>query len=71
MNSVRILPGRRYRIVAPHSEVAGRPMLVELTGTRAAQLYRLDGSPFSAPITRGEAGIFSDEGMYAYAEETA
>jgi hypothetical protein len=31
----------------------------------SAQLYRLDGTPFSSPITTGEAGLLTDdEGFY-------
>ena len=64
--------GERVAIVAPHSEVcmhmqvAGRPMLAMiLEGRHAAQLYRPDGTEYSAPVTPGEAGFYSDEdGFY-------
>jgi hypothetical protein len=51
------------RVTLPHSEVcmhmrvAGKPMWVEPLPNGMAQLYDESGSPFSFPITRGEAGI--------------
>lgn len=62
--------------VCMHMRVAGRLMAVELLHRVAvegdvartfymAQLYGLDGTPFSAPITTGEAGLLHDDrGFY-------
>ena len=72
-----VRPGERVRIVAPHSEVcmhmriAGKPMLAELRPSHAwgymVQLYRLDGTPYSAAILTGEAGFYQDSnGYYCY-----
>jgi hypothetical protein len=82
-NRVEVRPGQRVRLEVPHSEVcmhmrvAGTVMDVEVLGRTfgdvtyvSAQLYRLDGRPFSAPIGLGEAGIYGTlaDGMYAYGE---
>lgn len=54
--------GERKTIVLPYSEVcmfmgvAGKAMEAELISDYAVQLYDEAGSPFSYPITRGEAG---------------
>jgi hypothetical protein len=76
-----VRPGRRVRIVAPFSEVCmhmrvvGQEMdavLLEHTdGDRrwySAQLYQPGSvTPFSFPITTGEAGIFEgDDGFYTH-----
>lgn len=76
-----ITPGQRVRIVAPFSEVcmhmrvAGQEMdavlLERIDGDRrwySAQLYQPGSlTPFSFPITTGEAGIFDgDDGFYTY-----
>ena len=76
-----VAPGRRVRIVAPFSEVcmhmrvAGQQMdavlLERSDGDRrwySAQLYQPgSATPFSFPITTGEAGIFDGEdGFYTY-----
>lgn len=73
---VIVVPGDRVRVRLPYSElcchmrVAGRVMAVEITDGAypAAQLIGDDGSPFSAPITLGEAGIYGSmrDGLYAY-----
>jgi hypothetical protein len=58
-----IVPENATRVVLPFSEVcmymrvAGREMWVAPVGLGMAQLYSDDGSRFSMPITRGEAGI--------------
>jgi hypothetical protein len=44
-----------------HMQIEDKPMLCQLVG-RMVQLFTLDGKPFSAPITRGEAGIFEENG---------
>jgi hypothetical protein len=70
----RIQPGQFGEKFMPFSEVcmsmrvAGTRMRFQLLEPgRMAQLYRLDGSEFSFPITAGEAGVFSDsEGHYYY-----
>lgn len=64
--SVTIKPGETVSTILPHSEVcihmrvAGKRANVELLNERMAQLY-IDGRPFSAPITYGEAGIYRNE----------
>lgn len=51
-----------YTVVLPHSEVcmhmgvAGKQADVLLLPKDAAQIY-IDGKKFSAPVTRGEAGV--------------
>ena len=67
-----VQPGERVAIEAPYSEVcchmqiAGKPMLAMVLPSRyAAQLYTPDGREFSAPVTPGEAGFYSDaDGFY-------
>lgn len=44
-----------YSEVCMHMRIAGREAEVELLPNGMAQVY-LDGRPFSAPITCGEAG---------------
>lgn len=69
--------GDKVLLEIPFSEVcmsmrvAGKPMYVELQATTwnsvCAQLYSLDGKPYSFPITSGEAGIYQDsDGYYCY-----
>ena len=76
-NRRNIQPGERVLVTAPHSEVcmhmrvAGRPMLVEVVGPHAAQLYTPEGRPYSAPITHGEAGVFFDAGAHYVYERDA
>ena len=69
-------PGHQVLIECPYSEVcmhmqvAGKTMWAELRlcpeGCDSVQLYRLDGSVFSGPITPGEAGFYQDNGGYYY-----
>jgi hypothetical protein len=62
--------GETVRLELPYTEVcmfmrvAGEIFDVQLQGEQypVAQLYRLDGTPFSFPITPGEAGLFSHHG---------
>lgn len=49
-----------YSEVCVHMRVAGKVYSV-LVLRNAAQILRHDGTPFSAPITLGEAGIYLDE----------
>ncbi len=46
---------------AMHLGVAGKEMNWRLSGPRMVQLLRDDGTEFSFPITRGEAGVYEDE----------
>lgn len=74
----RLAPGDTVRVELPHSEVcmhmgiAGSVREVEVTsecrsGLAMAQILDPDGRPFGAPVTPGEAGIFSDRhGFYAF-----
>lgn len=65
-------PGETVRLELPYSEVcmhmqvAGKVMDVELLDRQypMAQLYNDDGSPYSAPITTGEAGFYSEGDRY-------
>ena len=52
--------------VCMHMQVAGSIMKVHLQGELrpCAQLLRLDGTEFSAPITTGEAGFYYEDGRY-------
>src|SRR2546421_764139 len=55
--------------VCMHMRVAGKAMNVQIVTdgiSVAAQLLRDDGSPFSTPITLGEAGILTDEAGRLY-----
>lgn len=71
---IRIKPGEYGRAKMPHSEVcihmrvAGKEMDFLLIDKEypSVQLLNPDGSNFSGPITRGEAGIFEDEEGYYY-----
>ena len=55
--------------VCLHMNVADRPMLATV-GERMVQLATLDGRPFSAPITHGEAGVHTGEaGFYVLPED--
>lgn len=50
-----------YSEVCMHMGIAGKGMLVEPLDNGMAQLYDPDtGAAFSAPITKGEAGILPD-----------
>jgi hypothetical protein len=53
--------------VCHHMRVAGKFMQAVLKDY-SVQLYNPDGSPFSGPITHGEAGIYDDRerGYYYY-----
>lgn len=52
--------------VCMHMHVAGEVMNVRLQGEQypCAQLLLDDGREFSAPITPGEAGFYSEGGRY-------
>lgn len=58
--------GDRVELVMPHTgaclsmQVAGKRMRVELLENYMAQLYTLDGTHYSGPVTWGEAGIYID-----------
>jgi len=74
---VRIESGERGRTVMPHSEVcmhmsvAGRAMLFELLESGHVQLLNDDGTVFSAPVSSGEGGVFSDtEGFYFHSHRS-
>lgn len=72
MEKCYVTPGERVLVEAPYSEacmhmrVAGTLMLAELLPpsedgfVRMAQLYRTDGTPFSSPVTYGEAGFYCE-----------
>jgi hypothetical protein len=53
---------------ACHMRIAGKTMLVQLLPNgRMVQVYNADETPFSFPITYGEAGIYRDAaGFYHY-----
>src|SRR5258708_4768799 len=58
-----------YTEVCMPMRVAGKAMNVQIVTdgiSTAAQLFRDDGSPFSTPITLGEAGILTDEAGRLY-----
>ncbi len=71
-----IKPGDTVEVILPHSEVcmhmkvAGKRAKVELTKAQhpAAQIRRQDDTPFSFPVSYGEAGLYWDEtqGYYYY-----
>lgn len=50
-----------YSEVCIHMRIAGKRMLVEPLPRGMAQVFTLDGEPFSFPITRGEAGVPYDD----------
>lgn len=58
-----MIPPIAQEVIAPHSEVclhmkvAGQRMYAEPIGNGMAQLWTVDGSKFSSPVTCGEAGI--------------
>ena len=63
-----------YSEVCMHMRVAGKVMQAEiLPSAYSAQLYSLDGRPFSAPITTSEAGFYreAERFYYYYAESPA
>lgn len=70
----RVPFGEPRRLLLPWSEVclhmgvADRVMLGVLREDGMVQLYREDGTRFSAPITAGEAGVYHDRkiGYYTY-----
>lgn len=61
-----------YALYMPFSEVnmfmniAGKVKLVELLPNGMVQLYELDGSEFSFPITYSEAGIYQNQQTREY-----
>lgn len=69
MHRVEVKPGEKTRITvgwsefAIHAKIADHQMLVELLGPdhRMAQLYTLDGRPFSSSVLRGEAGVLETQ----------
>lgn len=69
--------GDRFRTIMPFSEVclhmkiAGKEMIVQVLNSISAQVYTLEGEEFSAPITTGEAGVYTDlaGSLYAYGEK--
>lgn len=74
ITSVRIDIGDEGRKVMPWSEacmhmrVHDKVMRFRLVSALMVQLLNDDGSPFSIPITHGEAGVFHDEDGYYYHE---
>lgn len=60
------VPSDAVRVRLPHSEVcmhlriAGQTRWVAPVGERMAQVFNDSGSRYSAPITRGEAGLGYD-----------
>jgi hypothetical protein len=60
------VPEDAVRVVLPHSEVcmhmqvAGQTRWVAPVDGGMAQIYNEQGSRFSAPVTRGEAGLDDD-----------
>ena len=80
MQPIYIEPGYVGTIVVAYSEaamymrVAGRVMRFKLTENTfwpMVQLFQDDGRPFSAPITTGEAGVYTtaDGRHYFYPAE--
>lgn len=66
-SKVRVAPGDTVEIVLPWSEVCMHMQVADqrrgvLVGEHGAQILNADGSPFSFPVTHGEAGIFRDQG---------
>ena len=60
-----------YSEVCMHMRVSGKVMVAEMISERMVQLYKLDGEPFSFPISTGEAGIFTPpEGSYYYPDDS-
>ena len=56
--------------VCMHLKVAGKTRSVEVLAT-GAQILNEDGTPYSFPVTHGEAGIYSDaQGLYVQEEES-
>lgn len=57
-----------YSEVCMHLRVAGLPRSVEVLAT-GAQILNEDGTPYSFPVTHGEAGIYRDaKGLYIQEE---
>jgi len=72
---ITLMVGQVFRTVLPYSEVcmhmriAGTPKLVCVL-SRSAQILNDDGTPFSFPVSHGEAGIYDTSGSwYAYGEK--
>jgi hypothetical protein len=77
MTRINLKSGDRVEVILPHSEVcmhmrvAGKRAIVEVVTNglnyTSAQIRRQDGTPFSAAVTLGEAGLYEDrEGVYTY-----
>ena len=72
MDVVRIHFGEKGKQHMPFSEVccymnvAGKEMDFELMDDSMVQLFDPGGSPYSFPITSGEAGLYRDEEGYYY-----
>lgn len=77
IDTLPILPGQTGEKFMPASEVCasmrvvGHRMRFQLTESQhpMVQLFRLDGTPFSFPITTGEAGVYSrrdEQGKWSY-----
>lgn len=68
---IDVTEGQEIVITLPYSEVcvsmrvAGEHMGVRVLEHGMAQLLNADGTPYSFPITHGEAGIYSDaQGLF-------
>lgn len=60
-----------YSEVCMHMQISGKVMRFEVVSQHMVQLYRDDGTPFSSPITTGEAGLFSQgDGWYYYPDDS-
>jgi len=55
-----------YSEVCVHLRVAGTAMLAKLIDGTMVQLFNENGSPFSFPITAGEAGFLTRDGQVTY-----
>jgi len=79
-NRIYVERGKFYRVKLPwsevcmHMQVAGKEMLISVVGEyyAMAQIHEDNGQVFSAPVTLGEAGVYSEgERLYVYGEEAS
>lgn len=72
MRMIKIIPEVKYKMTMPFNsictfmQIAGKQMLVKLVASELpiVQLYRMDGTPFNAPLVPVDAGLLIEDGSF-------